>query len=44
LEGEFPQLAARWQLQLPDERSRRVGQSIAAASLPKVNKLTEQVA
>ena len=43
LEGEFPQLAARWQLQLPDERSRRVGQSIAAASLPKVNKLTEQV-
>ena len=28
------ELAARMQVQLPDERSRRVGQSIAAASLP----------
>jgi predicted NBD/HSP70 family sugar kinase len=33
LRQEFPDLA-RVQLQLPDERSRRVGQSIAAASLP----------
>ena len=34
LEAEFPQLAARLNIQLPDEKSRRVGQSIAAASLP----------
>ena len=34
LAAEFPELAARIQIQLPDEKSRRVGQSIAAASLP----------
>lgn len=34
LGSEFPELAARINLQLPDEKSRRVGQSIAAASLP----------
>mgnify|MGYP005845693209 CR=1 FL=1 len=34
LRTEFPELAARIHIQLPDERSRRVGQSIAAASLP----------
>jgi predicted NBD/HSP70 family sugar kinase len=34
LAAEFPALAARTNLQLPDEVSRRVGQSIAAASLP----------
>lgn len=34
LASEFPELAARISLQLPDEQSRRVGQSIAAASLP----------
>ena len=34
LAAEFPELAARINLQLPDEKSRRVGQSIAAASLP----------
>jgi predicted NBD/HSP70 family sugar kinase len=33
---EFPELAARINVQLPDEKSRRVGQSIAAASLPKI--------
>lgn len=33
---EFPELAARVSIQLPDERSRRVGQSIAAASLPAI--------
>ena len=33
LRREFPELA-HLQVQLPDERSRRVGQSIAAASLP----------
>lgn len=34
LRSEFPELAARINIQLPDEKSRRVGQSIAAASLP----------
>ncbi len=34
LEAEFPALAASVNIQLPDEKSRRVGQSIAAASLP----------
>jgi predicted NBD/HSP70 family sugar kinase len=37
LQSEFPELAARINLQLPDEKSRRVGQSIAAASLPAIN-------
>lgn len=37
LAAEFPALAGRINVQLPDERSRRVGQSIAAASLPAVN-------
>jgi predicted NBD/HSP70 family sugar kinase len=36
LQTEFPELADCIQVQLPDERSRRVGQSIAAASLPKI--------
>jgi predicted NBD/HSP70 family sugar kinase len=36
LESEFPELAARINLQLPDEKSRRVGQAIAAASLPAI--------
>lgn len=36
LQAEFPELAGCIQVQLPDERSRRVGQSIAAASLPAI--------
>ena len=36
LEAEFPELAETMHVQLPDERSRRVGQSIAAASLPRI--------
>ncbi len=36
LRSEFPELAARINIQLPDEKSRRVGQSIAAASLPTI--------
>lgn len=36
LQVEFPELAARIHVQLPDEKSRRVGQSIAAASLPVI--------
>jgi predicted NBD/HSP70 family sugar kinase len=34
IESEFPGLAEQVNIQLPDEKSRRVGQSIAAASLP----------
>ena len=42
LRGEFPDLAARLYLQLPDEKSRRVGQSIAAASLPALKRGSEE--
>ena len=42
LKAEFPELADRLQVQLPDEHSRRVGQSIAAASLPIIYRETEQ--
>lgn len=34
---EFPELHNRIKISLPDEKSRRVGQSIAAASLPVIN-------
>lgn len=34
--AEFPELADSVQLHLPDEKSRRVGQAIAAASLPEI--------
>jgi predicted NBD/HSP70 family sugar kinase len=37
LRAEFPELAARINIQLPDEKSRRVGQAIAAASLPALD-------
>ncbi|MBK8975417.1 MAG: ROK family protein [Planctomycetes bacterium] len=37
LAAEFPELAQYVNVQLPDEKSRRVGQSIAAASLPVVS-------
>lgn len=36
LEEEFPELSKIIKIHLPDEESRRVGQSIAAASLPKI--------
>ncbi len=36
LEVEFPELSKTISLSLPDEKSRRVGQSIAAASLPEL--------
>ena len=36
LRSEFPELASKINIQLPDEKSRRVGQSIAAASLPAI--------
>ncbi len=37
LRTEFPELAERIQLHLPDEKIRRIGQSVAAASLPALN-------
>ncbi len=36
LDKEFPELAEKIKLHIPDEKSRRVGQSVAAASLPKL--------
>lgn len=36
LQAEFPTVAARIELHVPDEKSRRVGQAIAAASLPEL--------
>ncbi len=38
LADEYPELAAKCSVTLPDEKMRRVGQSVAAASLPKLNK------
>lgn len=35
LQEEYPDLAARTTVMLPDEKMRRVGQSVAAASLPE---------
>ena len=36
LKTEFPELFEKIQLHIPDEKARRVGQSVAAASLPKI--------
>jgi predicted NBD/HSP70 family sugar kinase len=36
LKAEFPELAAQVALHLPDESSRRIGQAVAAASLPEI--------
>jgi len=36
LDTEFPDLAKKIKLHIPDENSRRVGQSVAAASLPEI--------
>lgn len=36
LEKEYPELAKNITLHIPDEKSRRVGQSVAAASLPDI--------
>ncbi|HBR32144.1 MAG TPA: transcriptional regulator [Clostridiales bacterium] len=37
LDVEFPELSKHIKLNIPDEASRRVGQSVAAASLPKID-------
>ncbi len=36
LDKEFPELSKKIKLHIPDENSRRVGQSVAAASLPEI--------
>ena len=36
LDTEFPEIAKKVKLNIPDEKARRVGQSVAAASLPKI--------
>ncbi len=36
LDAEFPELAEQINMYLPDESERRVGQAIAAASLPEI--------
>ena len=38
LRDEFPALAAKTEVMLPDEKTRRVGQSVAAATLPEIKK------
>lgn len=36
LENEFPEISKSIQLHIPDEKNRRIGQSVAAASLPQI--------
>ncbi|HMM31663.1 MAG TPA: ROK family protein, partial [Clostridia bacterium] len=38
LEKDYPELTGNLTVELPDEKARRVGQSVAAASLPKTAK------
>jgi predicted NBD/HSP70 family sugar kinase len=38
LQREFPEVARAIALHVPDEKSRRVGQAVAAASLPEIKK------
>jgi predicted NBD/HSP70 family sugar kinase len=38
LAKEFPELARKFELHVPDEKSRRIGQAVAAASLPIIEK------
>ena len=38
LADEFPELAKKVEVMLPDEKTRRVGQSVAAATLPEIRK------
>jgi predicted NBD/HSP70 family sugar kinase len=38
LRADFPELGQKLSLHLPDEKSKRVGQAVAAASLPEVQR------
>jgi predicted NBD/HSP70 family sugar kinase len=40
---EFPELTERIELHLPDEKVRRVGQSVAAASLPVIEQVKNEI-
>lgn len=40
---EFPELVKKIELHLPDEKFRRVGQSVAAASLPVIEKEKDEI-
>ena len=42
LRADFPELAQNLSLHLPDEKSKRVGQAVAAASLPEIRTKSEQ--
>jgi hypothetical protein len=42
LAAEAPELAQRVQVHLPDEANRRVGQAIAAASLPALREARDR--
>jgi predicted NBD/HSP70 family sugar kinase len=44
LKTEFPELAEKIKLHVPDEKSRRVGQAVAAASLPAIKQAEACVA
>ncbi|TVR51363.1 MAG: ROK family protein [Puniceicoccaceae bacterium] len=44
LEKEFPDLFRECELRLPDEESKRVGQAVAAASLPTLESALKEVA
>jgi predicted NBD/HSP70 family sugar kinase len=39
LKAHFPEVARKIEIRVPDEKSRRVGQAVAAASLPALGKL-----
>lgn len=41
LEEEFPEILDRSRIHMPDEKSRRVGQAVAAASLPVINEKSQ---
>lgn len=43
LRVEFPELLTKIELHLPDERVRRIGQSVAAASLPVIEQVKNEV-
>ena len=38
LQAEFPEMTGKMEIHVPDEKSRRVGQAVAAASLPEIKK------
>jgi predicted NBD/HSP70 family sugar kinase len=43
LRTDFPELAEKLALHLPDEKSKRIGQAVAAATLPSIKRSTGQI-